>query len=357
MPRATTAYISPRVPVVMRIGVIGAGAMGANHARVVHTHHELVGIVDADPKTREAVAARHGVPAYGDLEALLDAQEAEAVVVATPTVTHEPIATRALQAGLHVLVEKPIAPDLAAARRLIEAADEAGSVLAVGHIERHNPVVAFAKEALEARRFGRPITLSTRRVSRFPGRIRDVGCLLDIGIHDLDVLMHLMGGVPVDVYALGGTHAADEGYEDHASILLRFADGVQGAVEVNWLTPRKVRKLSLTCDEAFVECDYIEQSVEVSKSRFGDATEGPEWPFPVETSVERVQLIKEEPLVREWADFVRACEGDGRPLADGQVGFDALAVAHAALRSMQSGAPERPHSTETVASTVKEGTT
>ncbi|MBW3581657.1 MAG: Gfo/Idh/MocA family oxidoreductase [Euryarchaeota archaeon] len=327
----------------MRIGVVGAGVMGRNHARVVHqSRNTLIGIVDPVLEGAREVARLHGTEAYGSLEELLDGPVApEAVIVATPTETHGDLVLRALDAGLHVLVEKPIATDIPTARRMVDAAKDARRTLAVGHIERHNPVVAFAKKALAEGRFGKPITLSTRRVSNLPGRIRDVGCVLDIGIHDIDVLDHLAGGPPKRVFSVGGNHAAKGGLEDHANLLLDYGH-VKGAVEVNWLTPRKVRKLALTCDEAFVECDYIEQVAEVSRTTFGALDPGDLYQVPVQTHLERIELIKEEPLRRELDDFVDAC-ASGRPaLADGEVGLQALAVAFAALRSLSSGRPEEP---------------
>lgn len=334
----------PPLPRPMRIAVIGGGVMGRNHARGIRAlGHDLAGVVDAAPGVADDVAAQHGTEAFLDLDSLMDAHaDTEAVVVATPTATHEKVGTRAFEHGLHVLVEKPIAPDLPAAGRMVAAAEAAGRVLAVGHIERHNPIVSFAKRALDEERFGRPITLATRRVSRYPGRIRDVGCVLDIGIHDIDVLNHLAGGPPETVYALGGRHNRDATVEDHANLLLRYADGLTGSVEVNWLTPRKVRRLFLTCDAAFVEADYMDQSVQISRSTYGTINEGDLSQIPIETHVESIKMQHEEPLLRELSDFVAAIESGRPPLASGTVGLEALAVAEAALRSIQSGRHEKP---------------
>lgn len=327
----------------MRIGVIGAGVMGLNHIRVVHqSDHELVGVADAYLDGARSAAAAHKTTAYDGLEAMLAGGPVDAVIIATPTSTHSEITLRALEAGLHVLVEKPIAPDVATARRMVDAALDAQKVLAVGHIERHNPIVEFAANSLQSGRFGRPITLSTRRVSNMPGRIRDVGCLLDIGIHDIDVLNHLAGTSPQRVLSLGGSHATQKGFEDHANLLLEYPNGLTGAIEVNWLTPRKVRKLSLTCDAAYVECDYMAQTAEISRTTFGEVDPSDLYDVPISTHSERIELIREEPLKREFLDFMRACEEGRSPLADGNVGLEALSVAQAALRAMASGRPEVP---------------
>lgn len=322
--------------------------MGRNHARGVRAiGHELAGVVDAAPGVADEVARTHGAHGYTSFAELRKAEsDLEAVVIATPTVTHEAVAVEALEAGLHVLVEKPVASDLVSAQRILDAARKADRVLAVGHIERHNPIVAFAKRALDDARFGRPITLSTRRVSRYPGRIRDVGCILDIGIHDIDVLNHLAGEAPTKVFALGGRHNKDAPVEDHAYLLLSYANGLTGAVEVNWLTPRKVRKLSLTCDQAFVECDYMDQCVEISRSTYGTIDQGDLSQIPIETHVETVTLQKEEPLLRELRDFTEAIRDGRPPLAGGRAAIDAVAVAHAALRSIESGRGETPQAVE-----------
>lgn len=350
--RQETLKTSPPLPRPMRIGVIGAGVMGRNHARGVGAlGHELTGVVDSVPGVAEDVASVHRAAGFSTLANLLDARsDTEAVVIATPTATHERMALEAIEAGLHVLVEKPLAPEESAAKRMIAAAQDSGRTLAVGHIERHNPIIGFAKKALDEERFGRPITLSTRRVSSYPGRIRDVGCVLDIGIHDIDVLNHLAGATPESVFAIGGRHMKDAPVEDHASLLLRYPGSLTGAAEVNWLTPRKVRRLALTCDAAYVEADYIEQRVEISRSSYGSVDEGDLSRIPIETHVETITLQREEPLLRELSDFVDAITNSRPPLADGYVGLQALAVARAALESMATGRSVVPNVVEVHAS-------
>lgn len=328
----------------MRIAVVGTGMMGRNHARVVGAlGHDLVGVVDADPAAAEDAAKQNRSKPFADLKALLDAEEPEAVIIATPTTTHAPLAMEALDAGLHVLVEKPVAHSLDAAAQMVAKADEVDRTLAVGHIERHNPVVSFLRAGI-GEAFGQTISLEAERVSPMPGRIRDVGCILDIGIHDLDIFNHLAGRTPRSVYALGGSHTPGLEFEDHASILVDYGDGLHGRINVSWLTPQKSRTLTVTGEKAHATADYIAQTISVITR--------PEQVGPgldADTRTEHTDLTWQEPLRRELADFVEAIEKDLPPLVDGRAGLHALAAAEAAVRSLKTGEPERLTVNEAVA--------
>ena len=317
----------------MRVGVVGVGSMGQNHARVYSEIAELVGVVDADPNTGKRVAERTECHFFPRVEDLVDAG-VDAASVAVPTELHRRVTAKLIEAGVHVLVEKPLAPSAEEARDLVKAARDAGVVLAAGHIERHNPVVAFTKKALEAGEFGDLVTASARRVSNFPDRIRDVGVIMDLGIHDIDVLRYVVRAEVESVYASGGrkVHAK---FEDHANILLKFRNGVTGFVEVSWLTPMKVRKFALTCLKNFVEVDYMEQSVVISSSTLSkfDPTDLYRVSFHYDTR--QVSVQKEEPLKRELQDFLAAVKEKREPLVTGEDAIQTLRVVEAAVRSQQ----------------------
>lgn len=317
---------------MLQVGVIGTGSMGKNHARVCSelADVELVGVADKDKATAVWVADRFDTTPYVDFTEMLP--HVDAVIVATPTVTHHDVAIEALRAGKHVLVEKPICDTVQRAQRLVDAAEEEDLVLAVGHIERHNPVVQFVKEAAMEGTYGELITLATKRVSNFPGRIRDVGVILDFGVHDIDVMRYLAGEV-TSVYARAGRFNQSIEHEDHASIVLTFNDGITGVVEVNWLTPMKIRRLSLTCSKHFVEADYIDQSVTVSSSSYSNVDEMDLYRVPIQYNINRVALEPREPLKNEVEDFVHAVVDDAEPLATGRDGVMALKIARAALAS------------------------
>jgi UDP-N-acetylglucosamine 3-dehydrogenase len=319
---------------MVKAGLIGIGSMGRNHARVLAEIGALAGVADADQNALKDIEKRFGVPTHTDYRTLL-ASDIEAVIVATPTETHMQIALDAIAEGKHVLVEKPIAKTLEDSSKIIKAAERAGVVLAVGMIERHNPVVRFAKGALEDKRFGSLVSLSSKRVSSFPARIRDVGVVLDLGIHDLDVMRYLNGSEPKSVFALGGTMGGSK-FEDHANILVDFDSGAKGYCEINWLTPMKVRRLSLTCTSNFVELDYMNQVAHISSSQFVDIDMGNLYQAPLEFDIRTVNLKKQEPLKNELNDFLGAIKKGGAPLVTGKDALESMRLALAALESLKS---------------------
>lgn len=319
----------------MRVGVIGLGAMGQNHARILADKGMLASVADIVPEVAQAVAAKHGVKYYLSYQDMLGS-DVEGVVIVTPTNTHERIATDALRAGKHVLLEKPMTGSSEALRRLVGLAEKSGLVLAGGFTERFNPVVSFAKQSLDAGEYGELITAASRRVSSMPARVRDVGVIMDLGVHDIDVIQYIVGKRARSVYALGG-HGPGLKYEDHANLLIDFEGGTSGFVEVNWLTPMKVRKLALTCSKNFVEVDYMDQSALVCSSAFKQLETGNLFNVPLEFDLRRIALKKEEPLRRELEDFVSAAMEGREPLVSGNSAITTLKIAEAAIESMHSG--------------------
>ncbi len=317
------------------VGVIGVGSMGRNHARVYSDIGVLDAISDVDFKTAGELAEKFGAKAYEDYHELL-ASDIEAVSIATPTVTHFQIAMDAIAAGKHVLIEKPICSTIEESQTLINAARDANLTLAVGLIERHNPVVKFGKEAIASKKFGDVVTITARRVSSFPARIRDVGVVMDLGVHDIDALRYLIGSPIKSVYALGGKQANDV-FEDHANILLDFENGTTGFIEINWLTPMKVRKLSLTCMKNFVELDYITQSARISSSQVRAFDNSDMSHIPLEFDIRDISLRKKEPLMNELVDFLEAIRDKREPLVSGEDGLETIKVCQAAIESVKTG--------------------
>jgi len=322
--------------------VIGVGSMGQNHARVLAEIADLVGIADPDTKAGGAVANRFTVSYFPDHRALLK-ERIDAVSICVPTKLHFKIGMDAIEAGKHLLVEKPICDNVRDGQRLVKAAKDAGLVLAVGHIERHNPVVDSAKRHLDAGTWGDLITAGARRVSNFPDRVRDVGVIMDLAIHDVDVLRYLVGSPVSTVFAIGGRQK-HEAFEDHATILLSFENGVNGYVEANWLTPMKVRKLGLTCLKNFVELDYTAQAMTISSSTLGPLDPSNLYQVPLDFDIRHMNLRKEEPLKRELRDFLRAVKEGGNPLVSGEDALETLKVVEAAVESQRSGKVTHPSS-------------
>lgn len=319
----------------MRVGVIGLGSMGQNHARILAEKGMLASVVDIAPEAAQAVGEKYSVKYYLSYQDMLKS-DVEAVVVVTPTGTHEKITTDALKAGKHVLLEKPMTGSSRVLKELVELAERSRLVLAGGFTERFNPVVSLAKRSLDAGEYGELITAATRRVSSMPSRIRDVGVIMDLGVHDIDVVQYVVGKKAKSVYTLGGQGPGMK-YEDHANMLIDFEGGTTGFIEVNWLTPMKVRKLALTCSKNFVEVDYMDQAALVCSSSFKQLEAGNLFNVPLELDVRRVALKKEEPLKRELNDFIAAAKEGTQPLVSGASAIATLKIAEAAMESMRSG--------------------
>lgn len=321
---------------MLKIGIIGTGSMGKNHIRVCSEKEniELVGIADKNKKIAEEIAKRFNIKAFEDYREMIP--EIDAAIVSSPTITHHIIALDLLNNGKHVLVEKPICTNIDEAEELVKKAENESLVLAVGHIERHNPAAKFVKEALDEKKFGELITLTSKRVSNFPGRIKDIGVMMDLGIHDIDIMRFLAGEVK-SVYAKAGKFNKNIEYEDHANIVLNFENEKCGIIEVNWLTPMKIRKMYLTCSENFVEIDYMDQSVTISSSSFKKINEMDLYHVPIQYNVNHVALEKREPLKNEIDDFIDAIETNRPPLATGEDGLIALKIAEAATKSYKIG--------------------
>ncbi len=304
----------------MKVGVIGVGAMGQHHARVYHEMDgvELVGVSDVDRLRAEEIAAMHGARAFTDYRKLLSC-DLDAVSIAVPTTLHKTVAVDVITAGVHLLVEKPIASTVKDADEMLSAAEAAGVRLMVGHIERYNPAVARLKEIIDSGMLGRIVSMSARRVGPHNPRIRDVGIIMDLGVHDIDTISYLYNAKAESVYAIAGDDSPDS-HENHAGILMQFGMGRAGMIDVNWLTPHKVRQLTAVGTEGVAYLDYISQTVELHD---GD------W-------IRSAKVEGKEPLVNELEYFIgtvgnqrdRIFEDDGRYV---------LKTALAAIRSYQEG--------------------
>ncbi len=319
----------------MKIGVVGVGSMGQNHARVLNQMGHLCAVVDRKKEVAKKTGEKHDVPWFTDLNDMLK-KKPDAVTVATPAGTHIEVCREIIENGTALLVEKPIALSLKNAERLLRLAEDNDVLLAVGMIERHNPVVSSAKKILEEGDVGDLITISSKRVSSFPTRVADMGVIHDLAIHDVDVMRYLIGEEPERVFALGGPF--DQGqYEDHANVMLYFPGDITGVLEVNWLTPHKVRNLSLTCSKDFIEIDYIAQSLVVSSSRLMEYDTSNLFDIPLEHNIRKYTVKRQEPLMKEMQDFVEAVRGEHPPLVDGEDGMLSMKVVDAARRSMVQG--------------------
>ncbi|MDI3483306.1 MAG: UDP-N-acetylglucosamine 3-dehydrogenase [Candidatus Methanomethylophilaceae archaeon] len=316
----------------MRMGVIGTGSMGKNHARIYAEMGVLAGIYDVNDKAAKEIADKYGIEHHNSVESLLKA--VDGVSISTPTNTHHEMALKSISYGTNLLIEKPFTGDVNAAAEICELAEKESLVLSAGMVERFNPVVSEAKKQLDNGRFGELITISSRRVSSMPYRIRDVGVILDLGIHDVDALVYLAGSKAKSVYCVGGSFNGNT-FEDHASIVMVLENGKSAHVEVNWLTPMKVRSVYMTCSKMYATIDYMSQMISTSTSRFVGNADAPGFESPWEFDSRETFLSKEEPLKRELENFMASIKGEARALVSGWDAVEDLKVCHAALRSMR----------------------
>ena len=330
---------------ILRAAVIGAGSMGLNHARVYSELDsvQLVGVADPDPEAAGRVSRRYHATAFSDCESLLAAVSPDLVSVTVPTRLHEEVALEAINHGTHVLVEKPLALSIAAAQRMIAAATKADVKLSVGHIERFNPAVIEIRQRLARQELGRIFQVHARRLSPFPGRIDDVGVILDLATHDIDVLRYLLGDEVQRVYAECDRRSGAD-HEDLVTALLRFSNGVMGVLDVNWLTPTKVRQLAILGEGGMYLADYLTQdlywytntstgSTWESLSAFRGAWEG---------DMVKIRLDKREPLRAELESFVTAVAKGHAPVVSGDDGMAAIAISLALMESAQTNLPVAP---------------
>lgn len=276
-------------------------------------------VSDIDLNRAKSVAKEYGVPkASANNSELLEDPSIEAVSICTPTTTHWAIAEQAVSSGKHVFVEKPVCDTVEQARLLIAKAGNTGVKVMPGHIERFNPGVKRVKQLLDQGIVGEVVLLHARRVGRWPDRIGDVGVVKDSAIHDLDLARYLLGE-PVSIYARVGS--LSHRFEDFAEIMLAFPGVKTAFIESNWLTPRKIRRLTITGREAVVDLDFLSQRVILESSRGISSLEG-----------KRV-----EPLMLELKHFAECVAGDADPLVTGTDGLRALEMAEAALKSSSTG--------------------
>jgi predicted dehydrogenase len=328
---------------MLKVAVIGAGAMGRNHVRVYADMEsvELVAVADPDEQAARRATRSYRVNTYADYRELLDRERPQAITIAVPTEHHGEVAHEAFARGIHVLIEKPLALTWSEGETLIKAAHERGVRLMVGHIERFNPAITEIKRRLTAHELGRVFQVHARRLSPFPSRIRDVGVILDLATHDIDAMRYLLGAEVTRVYA-ETEQKAHTTCEDLLSGLLRFDNGVIGVLDINWLTPSKVRQLAVLGEGGLYLADYLTQDVYWYKnsrgaaggwdtlSVFRDVWEG---------DMVKIQLAKKEPLRAELEAFVAAIEENREPPVNGR---DALAVLALAEKLAESGRTHLP---------------
>lgn len=308
----------------IRIGLLGAGRMGRNHARVYSTlrHADLVGIYDPVIEAAQTLAAQYEITAYTELGALLDA--VDAVSIATPTPTHHVLVAECLNRGLDVFVEKPFTETWMQAEELVALTQRSGRIVQVGHIERFNPTYGELKHVLENLS---PLVVNFRRLSSYVGSNTDVDVVLDLMIHDLDLALDLAGADPVRVEADGFT--AFSGAIDYATVNLKFARWPMLTLTASRVTEQKVRSIDVTALEAYVEGDLLNKSIQVHYRTVGEYVHHNHGgvKYRQESVVERIHVPIAEPLHAELEHFVKCVRTRQQPLVTAEHGLRTLRLA------------------------------
>ena len=300
----------------VRVGVVGVGALGQHHARVYAALPGacLAGVYDIDRARAAEVAGKHGGRVFEHLRDLLG--EVDAVSVAVPTVDHHRVARVLLDAGKDVLVEKPMTTTTAEAEDLIRVAADRKAVFQVGHIERFNPTVDVLKATVSAPRF-----IEVHRLGSFSPRSLDIDVVLDLMIHDLDIVLTLDGSEAVQVDAVGVPVLTPR--VDIANVRLRFASGLIANLTASRVSVEKVRKFRVFSPRTYISVDFARREAQVC--RLTDGAAGPE------IKVEQTAAPDEEPLRRQLAAFVECAASRTAPAVSGEDGLRALRLAHVIL--------------------------
>jgi UDP-N-acetylglucosamine 3-dehydrogenase len=320
--------VKPDVEPLLRIGVIGVGVMGSNHARVFTglPGTQLVGVADPDLKQAEFVARTLGCAAVADVEQLLDLN-VDAVTIAAPTHLHHDIALTCIAHGVHIMVEKPIASSVEEGLDIIAAARRAGITLMVGHVERFNPAVEAIKEAIRNENI---LSIAITRVGPFPPRMSNVGVVIDLAVHDIDLIRWFTDSEIVEVQPQLSNAVAER--EDIALLQFRTASGVLAHINTNWLTPFKARTVIVATRGKYIMADLLTRQV---TECFGFQPDG-------SYSMRHLSVGHAEPLRSELLAFLRAVRSGAPAAVTGEEGVASLEIAIRCLTARPVAAASAP---------------
>ena len=304
----------------LRVGVVGVGSMGRNHVRAYAAlKHvcELIGVYDVNNTLAEEVAGSYGVKAFPSLESLL--AEVDAINIATPTTTHYEIGMQAIEAGKHILMEKPVTGSVEEAQALIRNARMKKLIFQVGHIERFNPVIRNLPSILKDQEI---IAIDVQRLGPYDPRINDTDVIQDLMIHDIDVVNSLVAAPIARIQAFGRRLVSSQ-HIDYAVANLVMENGVIASLTASRVTNKKVRKMEITTASSFIELDYLQKKITMTaREQFIPGTSN----YNQEQVVEEVYNGEEEPLKLQLIHFINCIEDNTRPLISGSDGLEALKV-------------------------------
>jgi len=319
---------------VLNVAVIGTGKMGRNHIRTYFEMDEanLIAISDIVEDTGKELAEKFNCKFYKDYNKMFEKEKIDIVSVCVPTFLHSKIAKDVINQGINTLIEKPITKNVEEGEEIIKLAKEKGVKLTVGHIERFNPAVQKLKKIIDEGKLGTITSVLARRVGVFPPQIKDANVVIDLAVHDIDIINYLLGKGPDKVYS-GLGKALIEKRHDYANIFLKY-NGTNAFIEVNWITPIKIRQLSVTGTKGYAELNYMTQELVFYES-FYDKIYDDFGDFIIsfgEPKITEIKIKKEEPLKLELKHFIDCVENNKDPVVSGEQALEALRISEKALK-------------------------
>lgn len=317
-------HLHRNLPEPIRVGVIGVGNMGQHHTRVLSRLKdvELVGVSDVNVERGLDTAGKYRIRFFENYQDLI--QQVDAVCIAVPTRLHHSVGTACLQAGVHVLIEKPIAASIAEAESLVNAAAVSNCILQVGHIERFNPAFQELHKVLKTEEL---LALEARRMSPYSQRANDVSVVLDLMIHDIDLMLELAGS-SVATLTASGSRAANSGYLDYVTATLRFANGMVATLTSSKVTHRKIRTITAHCKNSLTEADFLNNEILIHRQTTANSfTDYGQVLYRQDGLIEKVYTSNIEPLHAELEHFVNCVRGGEQPSVGGEQALKALRLA------------------------------
>ena len=322
--RHLDAHIQRMQPQPIKIGVIGVGTMGQHHTRVLSLLKDvdLVGVADIDVERGLDTASKYRARFFEDYHDLLP--YVDAVCIAVPTKLHHQVGMTCLQAGIHVLIEKPIAASISEAESLVNAAAESQCILQVGHIERFNPAFQELSKVLKTEKL---LALEAHRMSPYTNRANDVSVVLDLMIHDIDLLLEL-AAAPVAKLTASGSCASDSKYLDYVTATLGFANGIVATLTASKVTHRKIRRIAAHCKNSLTEADFLNNEILIHRQTTANCmTDYGQVLYRQDGLIEKVYTSNIEPLHAELEHFVNCVRGGNQPSVGGEQALKALRLA------------------------------
>jgi len=335
----THSQRNPSEPI--RVGVIGVGNMGQHHTRVLSLLKdvELVGISDVNVERGIDTASKYRIRFFKDYRDLLSL--VDAVCIAVPTRLHYSVGMDCLNAGVHVLIEKPIAANIAEAESLVNAAAQSHCILQVGHIERFNPAFQELSKVLKTEDI---LALEAHRMSPYSQRANDVSVVLDLMIHDIDLLLELAASPVVRVTA-SGSAVRNGGYMDYVTATLGFANGIVATLTASKVTHRKIRTIAAHCKNSLTEADFLDNAILIHRQTTANClADHGQVLYRQDGLIEKVHTSNIEPLHAELEHFVHCVRGGYQPSVGGEQALKALRLASQIEQMALDGTAWNPES-------------